>query len=155
MDNSEIDGALDSPTDPDDADLTYRVFNSTAVGYGIMDPGVTRICASVDSLEKDWLAPQQVQQLGTLLKHEMQETPGSISVFRFGGYIQQAGLSEVVVPVVNEPLGCQHLNVTAIPGEHNCTPPLLGMDIHREMKGGLIIDCKNGSIMFYDGPQRS
>ena len=154
MDNSEMDGASDSLVDPDDAELMYRVLKSIAVGYGILGPDATGLCASFDSLEKDGLLFKSCIKLRILLEHEMQVTPGSSSVFRFGG-LRQVGLSEVAVLVVNEPLGCRHLNFRAILGEHNDTPPLLGMDFDWELKGGVIVEYKNSLIMFHDDPQRA
>ena len=68
--------------------------------------------------------------------------------------IQKAGVSEVAVPLMNEPLGCQQLNFILIPAEHN-DPPLLGLDFHRKMDGGVFIDYRNSMVIFHDDPQRA
>ena len=47
---------------------------------------------------------------------------------------------DVFVPMMNEPLGCQLVNFTSIVGEYNDNPPLLAMDFHWMMKGGVFID---------------
>ena len=98
MDHSSLDGSFGVSSDCDVAEPTYRaLWQSTSVCHGILDPGATRTYASVDSLERYWLALTQASK-----DHEMQVTPGSHSVFRFGD-----GLSEVVVLLMREPLGRQ------------------------------------------------
>ena len=80
---------------------------------------------------------------------------GSHNVLVFGGGLQKAAWGEVFVPVMNEPLGCQQVNFTSIFGEYNDTPPLLAMDFHRMMKGGVVIDHKHSLILFHDEPRRA
>ena len=53
--------------------------------------------------------------------------------------IQKAGVSEVAVPLMNEPLGCQQLN----------------FNFHRKMDGGVFIDYRNSMVIFHDDPQRA
>ena len=62
-----------------------------------------RTCASVDSLERYWLALEEAKNTGTLTDHEIQVSLGSHNVFRFAKGLQKAGLREVLVLVMNKP----------------------------------------------------
>ena len=66
-----------------DADLTYRVTRSTAIGYRILEPGATQTCASVECLEKYWTALQETQNTEKLTDLEMRVSAGSTSIFPF------------------------------------------------------------------------
>lgn len=124
---------------------TYRaLLASTAVGYGILDAGATEPCASVDSLEKYWLALKARQEVGTLTVCGLKVKPAYRSVCGFGDGFQMLGLGEVSVPVVNGPLRCRHLNCTSIPGQTSDTDHhLWAWTLFEHSKGGVITDYKN------------
>ena len=138
-------GDSDSHADLDDDDLTYRVLKTLQLA---MDSWLIEFVQVSTVWSNSGLLFKKCKYVEPCwsMRHEMQVTLGSNGVIRFGDGLQQAGLSEVDVLVVDEPLGCRRLNFTAIPGEHNDAPPLLGTDFHRGMKGGVIIASSHDDL---------